>query len=125
MIITHRMQDKAMRAISDYCANYPSHVISKEFLVYKEICDEANAQHLIDVLCALQLITYNLEDDMRVIRLTPDGKKYFEERADVIHERRITNIKYIITTTIAVAALIIAAVSLLAQLGLIRLPHLQ
>ena len=40
------------------------------------------------------------------ILLTDAGKCYFEQKADRDHEKRIENIRYIITTAIAVVALI-------------------
>jgi len=49
------------------------------------------------------------------IRLTPDGKCYFERKADISREKRMEWIRYIITTAIAVAALITAVVSIILQ----------
>lgn len=115
MIVSHKMLSKAMRAIANYYGEHQTGYISGDFLVYKQVCNEREVKHLIDVLCSKNLITYEFEQDMRVIRLTPDGKKYFEDRADVAHEKRVENIRYWITTGIAVAALITAIVSIILQ----------
>ena len=55
--------------------------------------------------------------------LTPAGQAYAEIQTDAIHDKRVENIKYVITTAIAVIALILAGISLAAQLGLIQLPQ--
>lgn len=123
MIITHKMQNKAMQAIIDFYDANPSSVINENFLTYSNVCSEAEVRHLIDVLCSKNLITYDFELHRRVIRLKPDGKKYFEVELDEKHRKRVENIKYIITTLIAVIALILAGISLLSELGLIQLPQ--
>ena len=38
--------------------------------------------------------------------LTPAGQAYAEIQTDAIHDKRVENIKYVITTTIAIIALI-------------------
>lgn len=103
---TNKMQDEAMRAIINHYHAHPTHWIDKDFLVYQKICNATEAQHLVDVLCAKNLITYNFETKSRVIRLTPAGRAYAEIQTDAIHDKRVENIKYVITTAIAIIALI-------------------
>lgn len=57
----------------------------------------------------------------KIITLTDAGKCYFENKADKDHEKRIENVRYLITTAIAILALVLAGISLAAQLGLIQL----
>lgn len=122
MIISPKTEEKAMRAIIDYCEAYPSRSITEKFLIYKNVCDESEVQHLIAVLCSKNLITYEYERDLEVIRLTPNGTKYFEDALAEQRKEHKTSRRYWITTIIAILALVLAAISLAAQLDLIQLP---
>lgn len=42
----------------------------------------------------------------RIYKIDLPGKAYVEEKAALVHDKRVENIKYIITTVIAVAAFI-------------------
>lgn len=106
MIVSKKMQDAAMRAIIDYYDKHPKHYIDERFLIHQGICNESEVYHLIDVLCAKELITYDNALSIKTIRLKDDGKKYFEDKAEETSKSRKESIRYWITTTIAVAALI-------------------
>ncbi len=125
MTISKKNRDIAMKAICDFHAErLPNYSIGPEYLYSKGLPQEVDALQVVDVLCAMGYISYTdtYGDGHRQIRLTDAGKCYFEKKVDRDREKRIENIRYIITTAIAVLALVLAGISLAAQLGLIQLP---
>lgn len=103
-----RARDQAMQIICDYYAdaNQPWPLDTNE-LYDRGLSKDINAEQL---ACTLEAMGYieltRYYDDPSAISLTNSGKCYFETNADRLHEKRIENIRYIITTAIAVIALI-------------------
>ncbi len=60
--------------------------------------------------------------DEAKIACTTAGSKFVEDYLEKQKEKRVESIRYNITTAIAVVALILAGISLAAQLGLIQFP---
>lgn len=56
------------------------------------------------------------------LQITIDGQAALQARQRMDKQQKRDNIRYAITTAIAVLALVLAAISLAAQLGLIQLP---
>lgn len=57
-----------------------------------------------------------------VYSISDKGRAALQEHRRTAREKRVESVRYFITTAIAVAALILAGISLAAQLGLIQLP---
>lgn len=112
-----RTRDQAMQIICDYYADesqpWP---LDTNGLYDRGLSKRTNAEHLASTLEAMGYVELTqYYDDPSAITLTNSGKCYFETKADMLHEKRIENIRYIITTAIAVAALITAIVSIALQ----------
>lgn len=58
---------------------------------------------------------------MVAVHIEPPGENYWLGQHAKRKDRAIEWVRYVVTTTIAIAALIIATISLLAQLGLLQL----
>ena len=58
----------------------------------------------------------------RIYEIDLPGRAYIEGKRALAHDKRVENIKYGITTFIAILALVLAGISLAAQLGSIQLP---
>lgn len=127
MCFSKKQQDFAMKVIIEYLTDpaHRGHSITPDFLYYKKLPKNLNAEQLTDVLCAKNLIQY--EDDrktgMKFIHLTPKGRYYLEKIAEEKTEKRIEWIRYLITTIISVIAIILSAISIASQIGLIKLPQ--
>lgn len=125
MAIPKRDRDKAMKIICDFHASKePGRSIGPLYLTKHGLSEHVNADHVVEVLRSMGYVTYRKNPDGRIceINLTDSGKCYFEKKKDISHEKRVEWIRYIITTVIAALALIIAAIALAAQLGLVQLP---
>lgn len=117
-VFLKRDRDTAMRIICDfYASEWPDCFIEPEYLHQHGLPESVDAEQLIEVLQAMGYISYkrDLQGEIYNLGLTDAGKCYFERKADITHEKRIENIRYIITTAIAVAALITAIVSIILQ----------
>ncbi len=103
-----RTRDQAMQIICDYYADesqpWP---LDTNGLYDRGLSKSTNAEHLASTLEAMGYVELTqYYDGPSAITLTNSGKCYFETKADMLHEKRIENIRYIITTAIAVIALI-------------------
>ena len=56
------------------------------------------------------------------MEITPSGEDALEQDKKSKHDKCVENIRYWVTTAIAVVALVLAGISLAAQLGLVLLP---
>lgn len=111
-------RDIAMRIICDYHANNKEgNTIGPAFLAHKGLPQNIDADYVVEILRSMGYITYTIDYNRKIcdIQLTDRGKCYFEMDADVKHEKRVNNIKYIITTSIAVLALILSLIALIWQ----------
>lgn len=120
MAVSKRHRNKAMKIICDFHASKkPGHSIGPQYLTKHGLTERVNAEHVVEILRSMGYVTYSRNPDGRIyeINLTDSGKCYFEKKKDISHEKRVEWIRYIITTLIAILALIIAAISLSAQLG--------
>lgn len=117
-------RDLAMRIICDFYMQHKSDCeISTKYLYLHGLPESVDAEHLCSVLEGMgYLAMTRFYDHPSRIDLTDSGKCYFERKSDRNREKRAENIRYAITTIIAILALIISGVSLAAQLGLIQLP---
>lgn len=105
---TKKQRDLAMKILCDYHANrVRGHSITPEYLYHHGLPESVNAGQLVAVLESMGYLTVkkDITGDSDIL-LTDAGKCYFEQKADRDHEKRIENIRYIITTAIAVVALI-------------------
>ena len=126
MPISKKNLDRAMRALCNYFENRPkNHSIGPEYLHYHGLPKAVNAQQVAEKLCSMGLITLKKDypDDILLIELTDDGKCYFERKAEQRRKEMTEWIRYGITTAIAIMALVLAAISLAAELGLIAFPR--
>lgn len=124
MTISKRSRDEAMKIIRDFHDSAPAnHTIGPQYLTTHGLPKRVDAEKVVDVLRSMRYITYLREQDGEIydIKLTDAGKCYFENKKDKSREKRAEWIRYIITTVIAIFALLIAAISLAAQLGLLQL----
>lgn len=83
--IPSKMEQDAMRFITDYYDKNPSnHFITKDALVYKDICQEQDAEKLVGYLAAKDYIKYGISysTDVAHIQLTSRGKTYFEDKRE-------------------------------------------
>ncbi len=110
-------RDQAMKIICDFHAHRSmEHFISPEYLHYHGIPQNIDVVQLVDVLRSMGYLKIKKDlNGTSFILLTDEGKCYFERKADITHDKRVENIRYIITTLIAVAALITAIVSISLQ----------
>ena len=125
MAISKRHRDKAMKIICGFHeSKKPGCSIGAPYLTKNGLSKTVDADHVVEVLRSMGYVTYSKNPDGRIceINLTDSGKCYFEKKKDISHEKRIEWIRYIITTVIAALALIIAAIALAAQLGLVQPP---
>lgn len=124
--VRKRDRDKAMRIICTHFETNTSGSITPAYLTYHGLRESLDPEHIVKVLEAMGYVTTRIETQgnktLKFISLTPAGKRYFEDKADISHEKRVQNIRYIVTTIIAALALILSGISLAAQLGLIQLP---
>lgn len=107
--IPQKMIDEAMQKIIDYYTTYSaSHQIDEGFLLFQGVCKESEVKRLIKILCVKCFITYNRDSPREpfIIRLTPLGEQYLEMRRDERSKERKQSVRYWITTSIAVAALV-------------------
>lgn len=126
MTVSRKERDIAMRIICDFHQNRNSgHSIGPLYLSHHGLPKSSNPEHIVEVLRSMGYITYKREPDGKIyqIDLTDSGKCYFEKRADISHEKKVEWIRYIITTAIAIAAIILSGIALAAQLGLIQFPQ--
>lgn len=117
-------RDLAMKIICDfYAQNKPGCEIDTKYLYMHGLPSSVDAEHICSVLEGMGYLTITrFYDHPSRIDLTDSGKCYFERKMDMEHEKLMENIRYAITTIIAILALVLAAISLAAQLGLIQLP---
>lgn len=93
-----------MKVICDFYSNIAeTSVVTNKYLYEHGFIDEGKRRQIINVLCSMGYITY---DNLSGIQLTDKGKCYFEVESDRANEKRIEMIRYVITTSIAVAAFI-------------------
>lgn len=120
-----KQRDLVMGLLCDFYTEYPRTASPTiNFLYDLGLPKTIDAEQIIEVLEAMGYVktTYRATGRPKTISLTDSGKCYFERKMDLTSEKRIEWIRYIITTAIAVLALVVAAISLAAQLGLIQLP---
>ncbi len=112
-----KQRDLAMRIICDYYADENNiDPISTEDLYNFGLQRTINAAQLVNVLKAMGYVaTKSYYEGPDTILLTDSGRCYFERKDDLMREKRIEWFRYIITTVIAVAALITAIVSICLQ----------
>lgn len=126
MYFSKKQRDLAMRIILNAFYDSENKVarLSKEYLYEHGLSNQIDADLLLEVLESMGFINYryNLNAQAKLISLTPKGKCYFEEQADQDSNKRAEWIRYLITTIISVIAIILSAISLAAQTGLIKLP---
>lgn len=95
--ISDKMEQSAMRFITDYYDEYPSnHFITKDALVYKEICQKQDSDKLVKYLEAKGYIEYKASNliDSAHIQLTPPGKTYFEDKREAQKVASIESIRF-------------------------------
>lgn len=105
---TKKQRDVAMRILCDFYADEEAaDSIDVDDLYHYGLPSSIDAKGLVYVLGAMGYVEitryYNAPSS---VHLTDKGKCYFERNADIAHEKRMENIRYIITTAIAVIALI-------------------
>lgn len=78
----------------------------------------------LNILKSKELISYIDFKNSNGIRITlaPSAFAYFDDRAEIQQKDRRSSRRYWITTIIAILALVLAGISLAAQLGLVSLP---
>lgn len=108
VVFKPKQRDCAMKIICDYYADGNNiDPIDTEDLYRLGLQKTINADQLVDVLKAMGYVDtqsyYNAPD---TIYLTDRGKVYFERKYDESAQKRSENIRYAITTAIALAALI-------------------
>lgn len=116
--VSKKNRDLAMKVIIDFHANRePGCTIGPKYLTYHGLPESVDPCHVIDVLKSMGYINFEKEitGEIYDIALTDKGKHYFETKMDISHEKRVEWIRYIITTFIAIAALITAIVSIILQ----------
>lgn len=104
-----KQRDRAMQIICDYYRDErsSSDVLTSDRLHDFGLPKSVDAEQLVQVLRAMGLVnTASYYNDPSAITLTDLGKCYFERKAEKDREKHIENIRYIITTAIAVIALI-------------------
>lgn len=119
-----KQRDLVMRILCDfYLENPQNYLIQISHLHEMGVPQDIDANQIIEVLKSMGYVEISQGiGGPRCVSLTASGKCYFERKMDLTAEKRVERIRYIITTAIAVLALVLAAISLAAQLGLIKLP---
>lgn len=110
-MISKKDRDKAMNLIRDYYDKNPSdRTIDASFFVARCGFDSVYAEQVVRVLADMGLITYEPDpgDKTPTIRLTSEGRTYAETQADISAAASKSTRQFVISTVIAVAALIIA-----------------
>lgn len=85
MIVSKRLQNRAMRYIVNYYSTHsPGSYIDKSSLVSQKICKEKQVDRLLNFLEAKKLIHYGMSDRLGevCIQLLPDGEQYFENERE-------------------------------------------
>lgn len=116
--VSKKNRDLAMKIIIDFHADREDrHTIGPKYLTYHGLPKSVDPYHVIDVLKSMGYIDFKKDPIGKIysIDLTEKGKHYFETNMDISHEKKVEWIRYIITTLIAVAALITSIVSIVLQ----------
>ena len=125
--ISKKHRDSAMRVIIDHYASHDTSCELTSDVLYTSgaIPKTVDKDRVVSVLKDMGYIKTSWLQSVSgtIILLTPEGNTYFERKLDHDREKKIETIRYIITTAIAVAAIVIALVALFAQLGLLELPR--
>lgn len=109
-------RDKAMMAIRNYYDEHPSmHIIDERYLQQRCGFSPSYAAEVIRVLVANDLISYapELGGPEPYIRLKPKGQVYAETQSDMIDVERKATRQFVISTAIAILALLFALFDLL------------
>lgn len=109
-------RDKAMMAIRNYYDKHPSmHMIDERYLQERCGFSPSYAAEVIRVLVANDLISYSpdLSNSEPYIRLEPKGQVYAEAQFDMKDIERKATRQFVISTAIAILALLIALFDLI------------
>lgn len=85
MDISKKTRDTAMRIILDFHKNkQPGHSIGPAYLAHNGLPKNVDPVQVVNLLRAMQLITYTVERDGRIYDIAPtdNGISYFEREAD-------------------------------------------
>ena len=107
--VSKRNRDIAMKIIIDFHENRESgHTIGPKYLTYHGLPKSVDPYHVIDVLKSMGYIDFKKDPIGKIysIDLTEKGKHYFETNMDISREKKVEWIRYIITTLIALIALV-------------------
>lgn len=112
-----KYRDLAMQIICDF---YAEHELGSEIdtrcLYAHGFPKTMDAEHLCSVLEGMGYLSVTrFYGHPSRIKLTDNGKCYFERKADLSAEKRAEWIRYIITTMIAVVALVVSIISIALQ----------
>lgn len=102
-MVSRKTRDDMMNVICDYYKDGRTGGLYKKYLYENGFENPDELRQTVDILCSMGYIT---QDNLHGIQLTFLGKCYFEREADKSREKRVENIRYIITTSIALAAFI-------------------
>lgn len=108
-MISKKNRDIAMRAIIDFHTQHKENtIIQPEYLYKHGLSQDIDAREVVDVLCSMGYLVYRPMHHgfPKSILLTDNGRCYFERKADTAAEKRVEWIRYAVTTTIALIALI-------------------
>lgn len=101
-------RDTAMRIICDFYEDGETHESLKINQLHQkglpQNIDPGKISRVLESMGYIEITRYL--NAPSTIRLTPDGKCYFEQKYDESAQKRSENIRYAITTAIALAALI-------------------
>lgn len=115
--ISRRERHRVMRIICDYYAeqneSWPLIVPDLYLHGFPHHLSADQTAYILESMGYIKLNRYYNAPSS--IELTDKGRCYFEVRQDQLHEKLVEWIRYIITTVIAVAALITAIVSIALQ----------
>lgn len=85
MSISKKNRDTAMKIILNFHRNKePGHSIGPAYLTYNGLSKNVDAEQIVNLLRAMQLITYTVERDGSIHDIAPTdtGLSYFEKEAD-------------------------------------------